>query len=278
MATITGLTAERMLEIEAASIVNATVVDGDLILIKHDGEEINIGPISGPPGPPGPTGPSGLSSIPGEVKLWPGETLPDLATYGEWVWADGTAYDILPNYPLAAANISDAWNNFDGFNLPPAGKFRVPDLRGLVPAGMDAMPGGTRKNRIPRVYADLLAKLVFGEHQHKLIPGELAIHSHGTVSVAGGISGTADSQGAHQHLHRVNHISTMSGGGGQNAVTGIVSTGGTAQAFTDQNGAHGHNVSGSFSGSGTVPNAGSDNPHENLQPTVMVPYIVCLDG
>ena len=72
MATITGLTAERMQEIEAASIVDSEIVGGNLILIKHDGTQINAGPVIGPPGPTGPQGPAAVSAIPGEVKLWPG--------------------------------------------------------------------------------------------------------------------------------------------------------------------------------------------------------------
>lgn len=56
MATITGLTAERMLEIEAASIVDGDVVGGNLILTQHDGTTINAGSVIGPSGPEGPPG------------------------------------------------------------------------------------------------------------------------------------------------------------------------------------------------------------------------------
>ena len=75
MATITGLTAERMLEIEGESVVDGEIVGGNLILTKHDGDNIDAGPVIGPPGPVGPMGPSGVASIPGEVKLWPGGAL-----------------------------------------------------------------------------------------------------------------------------------------------------------------------------------------------------------
>lgn len=56
MATVTGLTAERMLEIEAASIVDGEVVGDDLILTRHDETEINAGNVRGPIGPQGPEG------------------------------------------------------------------------------------------------------------------------------------------------------------------------------------------------------------------------------
>jgi hypothetical protein len=56
MATITGLTKERMLEIEAASIVDGEVVGDDLILTTFGGTPINAGDVRGPIGPEGPMG------------------------------------------------------------------------------------------------------------------------------------------------------------------------------------------------------------------------------
>ena len=76
MATITGLTADRMLEIEGGSVVDGEVVAGNLILTKHDGTTIDAGPVLGPQGPQGPVGPASISSIPGEIKLWPNTVLP----------------------------------------------------------------------------------------------------------------------------------------------------------------------------------------------------------
>lgn len=56
MTTVTSLTADRMLAIEAASVVDGDVINGNLILTKHDGSQINAGPVTGPTGPPGPVG------------------------------------------------------------------------------------------------------------------------------------------------------------------------------------------------------------------------------
>ena len=62
MATVTGLTAARMQAIEDASVVGGEVdLDGDLILTKHDGSEINAGAVVGPQGPTGPAGPAGFT-------------------------------------------------------------------------------------------------------------------------------------------------------------------------------------------------------------------------
>jgi hypothetical protein len=52
MATVTGLTATRMLQIEASSIIDGDIVGTDLILTRHDGTQINAGSIVGPGGLP----------------------------------------------------------------------------------------------------------------------------------------------------------------------------------------------------------------------------------
>lgn len=59
MATVTGLTAAKMLAIEAACIVDGDVVVNDLVLTRHDGTTINAGNVRGPQGPQGIQGPIG---------------------------------------------------------------------------------------------------------------------------------------------------------------------------------------------------------------------------
>ena len=54
MTTVTSLTADRMLQIEAASVVDGDVIGGNLILTKHDGSQIDAGSVVGPTGPQGP--------------------------------------------------------------------------------------------------------------------------------------------------------------------------------------------------------------------------------
>ena len=57
MTTVTSLTADRMLAIEAASVIDGDVDgSGNLILTKHDGSHINAGSVIGPTGPQGPVG------------------------------------------------------------------------------------------------------------------------------------------------------------------------------------------------------------------------------
>lgn len=234
MATITGLTAVRMLEIEGESIVDGAVVGGNLILTRFDGTTINAGPVVGPTGATGPQGTpgtAGVSSIPGEIKAWPGTTLPLQATYGKWVWADGAVY-AAATYPIASGHINAAWKTAYGQSDPGAGNFRVPDLRGLVLAGLDQMPGGSRANRMTRSVAITIAAKT-GEETHVITVAEMPSHSH---TVSSGINGLAP-------------------GGG-----------------------FGSGSSGNFVNPIVIDNTGGGGAHENVQPTVFVPYIVRLDG
>lgn len=71
MATVTGLTAERMLEIEAQSIVDGDIVGDNLHLKRFDDTVIDAGVVkgatgaAGPTGPTGPTGPAGATGATG---------------------------------------------------------------------------------------------------------------------------------------------------------------------------------------------------------------------
>ena len=260
MTTVVGLTAQRMQEIEAAAIVDADIVGGNLILTRHDGVQVNAGPAVGPAGPQGPQG-IAAAPIPGEIKLWPSATLPDGVQYGLWAWANGDIFDIA-TYPKAAANIDDIWNTANGLANPGVGKFRVPDLRGLVPAGLDAMPvGAARANRMTRADAIVLAKKT-GEETHKLIIAEHAIHTHIQT----------------QHRHDITHDHLVQTGASVGAGA-YVARGTGVVADLGGNGSPIKYNSGDASGYVTAvnQNSGGDVPHETVQPTIMVPYIVKLD-
>jgi len=241
MATITGLTAERMLGIEAESVVDGEVRgDGHLWLIKHDGSEIDAGPVLGPPGPAGPSGPAAISAIPGEVRMWSGTNLPAIGTYGRWVWANGAVY-VVSEHPIAAGHIASGWRTFAGASDPGVANFRVPDLRGLVPSGMDQMPGdGSRANRMTRSVAITIAART-GEETHVLTVPEMPAHTH----LAGSGLASYATYGSTQDSAGVD--------GGRDKHVGPATS--VASSSTGGNGAH-----------------------ENVQPTVFVPYIVYLDG
>jgi microcystin-dependent protein len=235
MATITGFTAARMLEIEDGTIVDAEVVGGELILTRHDGTTVNAGPVTGPAGPVGPAGPAG-GLIPGEIRLWPNSELPELASYGLWTWANGAVFAVA-DHPIAASHIAPQWRTFGGASDPGAANFRVPDMRGLVPAGMDQMPGdAARANRMTRSVAITIAAKT-GEETHIITLAESVPHNH--------------SEG----LPSVTNQSTYDNPSGL-----------TTHAAPN----HVHLI-------GAASATGAAGGHETVQPTVMIPYIVKLD-
>ena len=62
MATITGLTAARMIAIEAASVISGVVDGNNLILTKFNGTTINAGNVRGP---------QGVQGVPGSITTSP---------------------------------------------------------------------------------------------------------------------------------------------------------------------------------------------------------------
>lgn len=67
MATVTGLTADKMDEINDASVVDGNVVGNNLILETRGGATIDAGNVRGPTGSSGPTGPTGPTGPAGPI-------------------------------------------------------------------------------------------------------------------------------------------------------------------------------------------------------------------
>jgi microcystin-dependent protein len=232
----------------------------------------------------GASGGAAFGSIPGEIKMWSGSVLPNLSKYGKWVWADGSIYSAAI-YPEAAASIDGAWKTAHGVADPGAGNFRAPDLRGVSPSGMDSMPGGSRVNRTTRAVAIVIAGRG-GEEYHTITIGEVPAHAHGVTDPTHG-HGITDPTHGHGisdpgHFHNIFSGNMANGtvypniapqgGNFNNAPTDPKVTGVTVVA-----GATGVTVVGGATGV-SIQNNGGGSAHENLPPTIFVPWIVRLDG
>lgn len=163
--------------------------------------------------------------------------------------------ELTADYPLLSERLGNLYDPY--FGVPPAGSFRLPNMRGRMPLADD---GGIT----------YLTGAFGGEASHALTVAELASHSHGASS---------DTQGAHSHGG-----ATAGGQVAVNRVNGTGTDGGyfprgaTGSPSPDANGiyshshaigvdgAHSHNISVSAQGSGTA--------HNNLPPYVVMTALV----
>lgn len=240
MATVTGFTAARMLEIEAKSVVSGLVdVNGNLLLSTRDGEEIDAGYVKGPPGLQGDPGPRGLQGIPGDVGP-PGPIVSGLISMfagalvpSGWFMCDGAALS-RSTYADLFAVIGTMYGNGNGSST-----FNLPNLKGRIPVHRDT--GQTEFNSLGKVG---------GSKTHTLTVNEMPTHSH-SVNDPG-------------HLHP-QHVTAGSGG---SAVR--VDYIGDATGWPYPQGTS----TGSSKTGISLANTGSGGSHNNLQPYVVINYII----
>jgi hypothetical protein len=141
MTTVTGLTAARMQQIEANSIVDGSVVGDNLILEKQSGATIDAGNVRGPQGDQGPAG----------------STAPDYQTIIE---RDGAVHyypldqanglnDVLAGYNLTAfgglvaGTVDGPFDDANGATLFDAtGKYAESSAAGMLAAGVPGAVSG----------------------------------------------------------------------------------------------------------------------------------------
>lgn len=129
MTTVTGLTAARMLAIEAASVVGGLVdANGHLILTKHDASTVDAGAVVGPAASMGPSVPSNpkigqiwydTNNLTGLTDLLASKN-PTTST-ANWI-AYGFGYDTGVTFAVAGGGVTCTWtttgNHFAGIPVP----------------------------------------------------------------------------------------------------------------------------------------------------------------
>lgn len=221
-----------------------------------------------------------------------------------WLFCDGSTYGTA-TYPDLFAVI--------GYSYGGSGTaFSVPDLRGRVIAGRDMDNGSGTAGRLSTITNQGTALAISaGAQTHTLGTAEMPAHHHGTSALS---SGTTNLNGGHQHSGNVNPTNTdhthntgisapfdrvyLRNPGGSDFAR-IYSSSGTAAGYTtvaigansvanititpmnsnqshdhsyttNEMGAHTHSVTGNVV-SGT---AGGGSAHNNLQPTIVLNYII----
>jgi len=155
---------------------------------------------------------------------------------------DGTDYAEADRPELFGA-IGHTWDTFRGQASPGAGRFRVPLLDGLGLVGTGG--AGTSPTTSARALAD-----VVGEEEHQLTTAELASHAHGVTDPG------------HTHTGTVGMTPTVPGTEEHpwKAAGGL--------SLTEP-----LNIDAETTGV-TVDTEGSDTPHNNMQPSAAVAFII----
>ena len=193
--------------------------------------------------------PETASGLPaGTIVQWPGATAP-----ANWMIADGSAISRTTYASLFAA-IGVQYGVGDGSTT-----FNLPDLKGRVVAGLDSS----------QVEFNTLGELG-GVKTHTLTTAEIPSHTHT-------FSGTTTTDGAHTHTFGANQngvLTHATGGGGYSA--GFTNQGAGEMLFyrTMDTGAGTH----SHTYSGTTASAGTGGAHNNLQPYIVLNYIIKLSA
>lgn len=134
----------------------------------------------------------------------------------------------------------------------------LPDFRGRVPVGLDSF-GNSAANRVTDTQlgadSDTLGASG-GAADHTLTTGQMPSHTH---------TGTTGSAGEHTHEYttRASVVTNVAFGGSFNNANG-----GTATPDTSSAGAHTHTI--------TTDATGSDEAHNNLQPSIVSPWFIKL--
>jgi microcystin-dependent protein len=174
------------------------------------------------------------SSAPAGFLLCYGQAI-DRTTYGDLFAAIGTTY-----------------GSGDGSTT-----FNVPDLRGRTIAGQDDM-GGSSANRLTGVTGSVNGDTLGGTggaETHALSGAETGPHTHGAGSYA---VGTSITNGANV-VHGASVEDVSSSGDGAEGINGA-----TVSSLSLASGAV----------SGTSASGGSGSAHNNVQPTIILNYII----
>jgi microcystin-dependent protein len=224
----------------------------------------------------------------GSIMQYGGTTAPS-----GWLLCDGTAYP-SSTYPALSAVLGTAYNTSGGQSAPAAGNFRVPILQGRIGVGLDSAQASfnARGN-------------TGGANQHTLTTSEMPSHTHtqdahNHTQNAHGHSDSGHGHGGavltgdavHGHDIRARYLSSTIAH--NHDASGRVSFAGLGTGWVNDTAvtetasiAHGHGLTINASNVGVIPNTASNNPttatnqftgggsaHNNLQPYIVVNYII----
>ena len=207
-----------------------------------------------------------LGSSSGGALFPPGVVLPyanaNPGAPAGWLYCDGATY-ATALYPVLYGTIGTNY----GSGGP--GTFNVPDLRGRVIAGLDNMGSGAANRLTALTGFGIVPGNGGGAQQHLLTTPQLAAHAH-AIQDAGHLHSIVDPTHNHTVATPADPV-VLSGstGGGNDFNAGVHQP----SVLNLNPAATGITINGALTGV-TVQNAGGDGAHNNVQPTMIMYYII----
>lgn len=133
--------------------------------------------------------------------------------------------------------------------------FALPDLRGRTPIGHGNGPGLTNRSIGQKG----------GEEDVTLTQPQMPIHNH-TAQASGGSLTVQDTDPNQGNPQSNSYIARPASNQGVSTILYTSSTGSEVQ------------INGGGTPQVTVNNAGGSQPHNNMQPFLAIPYVICLQG
>lgn len=241
MATVTGFTAERMLEIENSTVVDGEIVGDNLILKRRDGGEIDAGVVRGEQGIPGPPAPVD----PGIIAMYGGEIPPAgfLLCNGQAV--SRTTYAALFT---AIGVLHGAGDGTTTFNVPDM-QLRFPIGKGSAAHADVIGEKGGSKDSVPIQHDhDIDHSHAVANHQHVMTHTHTAGANQETQEHTHGVDINSDIRGDHLHGWSQSDFPYVAGASGYPYT--MAPNGGMLMAKWGQNdnGAHQHRILGGTGG------------------------------
>lgn len=248
MATVTSFTKERILQIEAATVVDGTVDEsGHLILVRHDETTIDAGSVIGPTGPTGPTvspGTIGYTELAAGQRWEAGDFKWSMQPEDHAGWLKMDGRNNFAKVGGAYANLFSvigtslgAGINSDTFGI---GNVSKKVVMGKAGAGVGSTLGGTGGSADAILVSHSHS---VNNHNHGGALAETAEHTH---SISHGHTADDNDTGNHQHgiagdvgnRYVITHSAGVdkgntAGGGTQTPIT---------YSSMDSNGHHNHDI------------------------------------
>jgi hypothetical protein len=306
MATVTGFTAERMLEIENTTVVNAHLTGDHLVLETREGTEIDVGSVRGATGPMGPATEVGVvvsairTSMPGWLLM--GTSVANCDT----TWPDLWALDEVASWKVGTTLNLPVMSDMVVQGGGTLGAVTGSNTKTLLASNLPPHTHTTPNHTHPVAqHTHPIAHVHTMSHTHEHVHTHTINHNHGTFNSSNEISahthtmsgrqfstagntgsvmmasatgttittGTSIETGTHAHIIDVPPFTGVSGGA-SDATTGQPSTPNTGNPSNANSGMAGPTVTGMGGAAVTGTGDGTSTPFDVQQKALRLNFFI----